>query len=79
MKTKTIWMEKTIWTDAHHPKVNKYLLELSDGTRVNYTQLEVLGQIKSDRVEDMQGNLITNSGIIKIVREHVGKHPGPQK
>lgn len=73
---------KTIWTDAHAPKVNKYILELETDSRtfrVHYTEVVVNGRAESYRVEDDHGSLITDGKIIWTVRNHVSIHPGPPK
>lgn len=74
---------KTVWTDAHMPKVNKYLLELETDPKneahlqVHYTEVIVNGEVESFRIEDMRGGLITDGPTIKAVCKHIEENPGP--
>lgn len=70
---------KTIWTDAHAPKKNEYLLELDNGAEITYRELVVNGEVQSFRIEDADRNLITDQRIIRQVCEYISKNPGPPK
>jgi hypothetical protein len=76
---------KTVWTDAHMPKVNKYLLNLETDPKneahlqVHYTEVIVNGKVESFRIEDMRGGLITDGHIIGQVCAYISKNPGPPK
>ena len=68
---------KTIWTDAHMPKVNKYLLELDDGQLLHYSEVLVNREVESFRIEDMRHGLVTDEPTIQAVCKHIAKNPGP--
>ena len=70
---------KTIWTNAHAPKKNEYILELDNGKEVTYRELVVNGEVQSFRIEDSLGGLITDQRIIRQVCDHISKNPGPPK
>ena len=70
---------KTIWTNAHAPKKNEYILELDNGKEVTYRELVVNGEVQSFRIEDRLGGLITDQRIIRQVCDHISKNPGPPK
>lgn len=71
---------ETIWTNAHAPRENEYIVEVG-GHRPKYRYKETLygSELGSFRVEHMDGSLVTEVSVIEAIRNHIIKNPGPPK